>query len=589
MPSSPKDILTMEKKDAANELNNAGTVEDASSPAGQPADDRDRIIEEQMKEISALKEQVAYLINKLYGKKSEKSSDFPDQMKLSDFCDAFNEAELTQDPDAQEEVEFPDEETGRKKRKAKVINNEKYAGLPEKKEYLDIPEKDRVCPKCGTELEYIGEEYVRTELHFVPARMYKVQVYSKNYGCPKCKLGEVYDPPTIVKGRDGRCHALHGMISASTLAWILYQKYFNSMPLERQRRDWEDLYGIKVSSATFANWVIWNTEELLVPFFEHLHKEYLKREFKMADETPVQVLHEPGKKPESESFMWVYRTGEDGLPPIVLYKYEESRGGYHAADFLENCGGYLMCDGFSGYNALKNVKRCSCWAHVRRYLLEAIPKGKKDDYSQPAVQGLLYIEKLFLLERQIHTKHQNDFESIRKARLEKERPVLDALWSWLDKQDPVKGTRMFKAVIYMRNRKQYLETYLEDGRCSFSNNLTEQKCKSFVIGRKNWLFSTSVKGADASSVVYSIAETARTNGVNVYYYFRYLLDKISKAKKEEMDKLLAANPAVAKKELAKQVVIPEEILESLVPWNQSVRTAVENLYIADLDDRSGLS
>ena len=587
MPSSPKDILTIEKKDAANELNNASgqqTGDDLNS-AGT-ASEKDQIIKEQQKEIAILKEQVAYLTNKLYGKKSEKTSEFPDQMKLSDFSDIFNEAELLQDPDAPEEVELPDTGTSKKTpRKAKIVNAEKYAGLPEKEVFLDVAQSERVCPKCGTELEFIGNEFVRTELHYVPAKMYLVKVYSRNYGCPKCKTGETYDPPTIIKGRDGKCHMLHGMVSASTIAWILYQKYCNSMPLERQCKDWENLYGLKVSTATFANWVIQNTDDFLRPVFGYLHKKLLERDFLMADETPVQVLHEPGKKPESQSFMWVYRTGEDGGVPIVLYHYEESRGSYHAADFLGDFEGYLMCDGFGGYNVLKKAKRCSCWAHVRRYLLDAIPKGKKEDYSEPAVQGFLYVEKLFRIERQIRIKHQKDYESIRKARLEKERPILDALWSWLDKQHPIKGTKMDKAVIYLRNRKKHLETYLEDGRCSFSNNLTEQKCKAFVIGRKNWLFSTSVKGADASSIAYSVAETAKANGVNIYYYFRYLLDKIAKIKKDETDKLMAADPVTAKKELAKQVTIPDEILETLMPWQQSVRTAVENLYLADLDER----
>ena len=141
-----------------------------------------------------------------------------------------------------------------------------------------------------------------------------------------------------------------------------------------------------------------------------------------------------------------------------------------------------MCDGYSGYNSLPHVKRCSCFAHVRRYLLDAIPKGKKDDYSEPAVQGYLYIEKLFLIEKRIREKHK-DADAIKDVRNKMERPVLDAFFTWLDRQKPVKGSRFDKAVTYIRNRKPYLLTYLEDGRCSLSNNLTEQGCKSFVIGR----------------------------------------------------------------------------------------------------------
>ena len=95
----------------------------------------------------------------------------------------------------------------------------------------------------------------------------------------------------------------------------------------------------------------------------------------MADETRIQVLKEPGRNPETDSFMWLFRSREDGLAPIILYHYTEIRAGFHAAAFLKGFRGYLEIDGYRGYNKLPGIKRCSCWAHMRRYFVDAVPKG----------------------------------------------------------------------------------------------------------------------------------------------------------------------------------------------------------------------
>ena len=169
------------------------------------------------------------------------------------------------------------------------------------------------------------------------------------------------------------------------------------------------------------------------------------------------------------------------------------------------------------------------------------------------MQGYLYIEKLFLIEKRIREKHKSA-DAVRNARIKKERPVLDAFFAWLDRQKPVQGSRFDKAVIYIRNRKPYLLTYLEDGRCSLSNNLTEQGCKSFVIGRKNWLFSDQPVGAHTSAMIYSLVETAKLNGVNPYYYLRYVLERMS------------AIPLFARESNA--------ALDDLMPWSVKLQEAI---------------
>ena len=271
----------------------------------------------------------------------------------------------------------------------------------------------------------------------------------------------------------------------------------------------------------------------------------------MADETPVQVLNEPGRRAQTKSYMWVYRTGEDGLPPIILYGYSETRAGDNAKNFLNGFKGYLECDGYQGYNKVPDIKRCSCWAHVRRYLIDAIPKGRQYDYTNPAVQGVQYCNKLFEIEDSINKKHVS-FEERYKLRLQKEQPVLEAFWSWLEAQNPVKNSRLDKAVTYISNRREFLDTYLEDGRCSLHNNLSENAIRPFTVGRKNWLFSDSPQGAEASAIAYSIVEMAKANNLNIYKYITYILE-------QRLDNNWS-----------------DEQLETIAPWNEAVIDVCKN-------------
>lgn len=298
----------------------------------------------------------------------------------------------------------------------------------------------------------------------------------------------------------------------------MYQKYFNGMPLYRQERDWKQC-GANISRTTFANWIIANAQDFFTPMYACFRKKLLARSFAMADETPVQVLQEPGRRAQTQSYMCLFRSGEDEGPPIILYKYAPTRAGDNAVEFLE---------GYSGY------------------LIDAIPKGKQLDYTQPSVQGVMYVNRLFEMEDKIRKKHAGDYEAIRKAGLEKEKPVIDGFLSWLEQQKPTRGSRMEKAITYIRNREAYLSRYLEDGRCSFSNNLSENAIRPFVVGRKGWLFSDTPAGAETSAVIYTMVENAKANGVNVYQYLKLILEKQpnNRMSDEELECFTPWNPEV---------------------------------------------
>ena len=474
------------------------------------------IIEEKTAHEMVLQEQVDYLTKKLFGTSSEKTlADIPGQLNL------FNEAEAEQDP------ELPEEDCSQepRPRKKKATHAELFKGLKVHKEVIPLNEEDKVCPVCGTPMERIGEEYVRRELVFTPAICEVYEYYTESYGCPDCKEGKGdTEKSVIVKSKVPPALIGKGPASSSTVAWTIYQKYANGMPLYRQEKDWKE-YGAAVSRTTLANWIIYSAEHYFRPLYDYFHRQLLLREFLMADETRVQVLKEPGRSAESQSFMWLYRTGEDGLPVILLYGYTPTRSGDNAADFLDGFQGYLETDGYQGYNKVSGIKRCSCWAHIRRYFVDAIPKGKQLDYNQPAVQGVHYCDRLARLESSISGKCGADYEKRKQMRLEKEKPVLEAFWAWVDSQKPVRNTRLDKALTYVKNRRETSMTYLEDGRCSFTNNLSENAIRPFTVGRKNWLFSDSVEGAEASAIAYTMVEMAKAHNLNIYQYLSYVLEQ----------------------------------------------------------------
>ncbi|WP_312370349.1 IS66 family transposase [Lachnoclostridium sp.] len=144
------------------------------------------------------------------------------------------------------------------------------------------------CPYCNTPYEVLGEEAVRRELQYVPASVKVLEYVSVTYICPQCKEDDV---PYIVKANVPKGLMKHSLASPSSVAWVMYQKYANGSPLYRQEKDWSQ-YGIELSRTTLANWIIYCSEKYFKPMYEYFHKQLLKRQFLMADETTVQVLNE---------------------------------------------------------------------------------------------------------------------------------------------------------------------------------------------------------------------------------------------------------------------------------------------------------
>ena len=211
--------------------------------------------------------------------------------------------------------------------------------------------------------------------------------------------------------------------------------------------------GIRLSRQTMSDWILKAAEDYLTPVYEQLHKELLKRNVFHADETTLQVLHEPGKKPQSDSYMRLYRTGGDTDKPIVLYEYQPGRGAKHPKEFLDGFHGYLHADGYAGYHSLpEEITVVGCWAHLRRKFDEAVKSlPKKMQKDAPAATGECYCSRLFKLEQAFAELTP---EERYEKRLEQAKPVLDALLSWANEMQAKTAPKsaLGKALNYLKEQ-----------------------------------------------------------------------------------------------------------------------------------------
>ena len=467
-------------------------------------------IKDLQNQVSNLTEMVLLLRKEKFGSSSEKT---PKQIEGQ--LSLFNEAEIEADSKSAEPVICC--KGSMYHRKPKASREKLLKNLPIEEFPCVLHPDDMFCNQCGTALKEIGFVKARDEIEYIPAKVQIIRYMQQACECPTCKHTV---RPFIKKAAVPRSVLNHSLASPSSVSYVMYQKYVNSIPLYRQEKDWEQM-GIALSRAIMANWVIRSTQEHFEPVIKHMRTELLKREVIHCDETPVQVLKEEGKKPQTKSYMWLYRTGNDGKAPIILYDYQPSRSGDNAASYLKDFKGYVHSDGYSGYNKLDGITRCGCWTHLRRKFVEAIPDKKAVDAPLTSAEiGRDFCNQLFKVEESL--KDLTPKERFCK-RLELEKPILEAFWCWLESLTVLKGSALGKAVTYAMNQRPFMENYLLDGRCAISNNAAENAIRPFTVGRKNWLFADTPKGASASAAVYSIIETAKANGLNVFVYLQHLL------------------------------------------------------------------
>ena len=470
-------------------------------------------------ELKSLERQNQWLIEQLTGAKKKlygASAETATEEAVEQMNFLFNEAEIYEDKRAereQAETTTVKEHTRRRSGSVRDI-------VPEDIEVRVVEhrlsEEERVCPECGTVMVEIGKEEKET-LRLIPAQAWVQKDVYYTYACRNCKENNIETPivktprePSVIPG---------SFASPEAIAEVMVEKFVMYSPLYRQEQAWKSR-NILLTRQTMSNWLVRSAEDWLKPLWEALHKRLLTAAVIHADETEVQVLHEPGKKATDKSYMWLYRTGRFEDQQIVLYEYQPGRSGKNPKAFLEGFHGYLQTDGYAGYHAVRGVTHAGCWVHARRKFKEAedaLPKGKK---TGAAVEGEAYCDKLFAIEEKLAELPP---EERYEKRRELEQPVLDAMEAWAAKRSAAPKSKLGQALHYLKEQWPNLVNYMLDGKIDLSNNLAERSIKPFVMGRKNFLFMNTPGGAKAGAVIYSIIETAKANGLDPYRWLCFLL------------------------------------------------------------------
>src|SRR6056297_18336 len=488
--------------------------------------------------IDYLEEHIRLLTNEIFGRRSEKRPE-PDEKQLS----LFGQAEPAPEP-AEEQITVY--EHTRKKRGRKPLPKD----LPVKEVIHDIDEDEKVC-SCGERLSHCGQE-TSEKLDIIPAKMQIIRHVRYKYACKSCE-GTEDEGPTVKIAPNPPQIIPKGIATPGLLAHILVSKFEDALPFYRQEKIFAR-QGVELGRATMCGWAV-KAADQCEPLLEMLGKEIRSGPLINIDETPVQVMNEPGRANTTKSYMWVFRGGPPGKSGVI-YQYHPTRAGKVPLEFLKDYQGYAQTDAYRGYDALDKVPGISlvgCWAHVRRKFTEVVKasgKGKKGH----AQEVLDYIGRLYAVEK---SGRKNEFtpEQMVELRRDQSAPILEKLYDYLNAlsgQTPPKGL-FGKAVNYALSNWPLLDRYLENGHITPDNNAAENALRPFVVGRKNWLFNGHPRGAAASAAIYSLIETAKANGLKPYFYLRYLFDHLPLAETaEDYKKLLPQNLSTG------QIALPAE-------------------------------
>lgn len=482
-------------------------------------------------EIELLREQISHLYHKLFGRKSEKN--FPDSESLQ--LPLFDMPEPDPDEAKEEEVEVLSHFRKTKGRKPLPST------LPRVEIIHDIDPEEKVCP-CGARLSKIGED-VSEKLDIIPAVIQVIQHIRPKYSCKSCE--GIEDKKATVKiAPVPRQLIPKGIASGGLMAHILTAKFADALPFYRQEKQFTRL-GATIPRSTMCNWAM-KVAESCNPLKTLLHKEILSGPLINADETTVQVLKEPGSLPTSKSYMWIFRGGNPRAPSLYFH-YHQTRAGDVAAKFLLGYQGVVQTDGYVAYDFLdhqNNIAHVGCWAHARRKFIDAQKaRGKKTKKAGSVEVALGFIRNLYAIEKKAKRKNLEGAELLELRKTEA-KPVLEKMHAWLSKKSLqiVPKSLLGIAIKYTLNQWPKLSGYIKSSHATPDNNLAENAIRPFCVGRKNWLFSGTPEGAQASATIYSLIESAKANKLEPYKYLRYLFEKLPFAETvEDYKKLLPSS------------------------------------------------
>jgi len=398
----------------------------------------------------------------------------------------------------------------------------------------DISDEDKVC-NCG-DIKHRIKEVVSEQYDIVPAKFQIIQNVRFVYGC-RCGEKPLTTPlaPFILPKTQ---------VTPSFLATIAVQKFEDALPLYRQAKIFKNRFGVPFDDTTLANWMV-KASDKLKPFMQRLRERLLENEYIQADETTLQVVNAHKGKATKKSYIWM-GVGIDKYKVVYMH-YANNRSAVASTALLNGFSGYLQTDGYAGYNDVvktNDMTHLACWAHARRKFADIVKSGVSDSQSKIyAQEAITLIQKLYKIEREIKDDPPDKKLIIRK---EKSQPIINDIRAWINTKffkAQELGGAIAKAFVYLNNQFSKLEVYIIDGRLNIDNNGAENHIRPMVLGRKNWLFATSVKGAEAIATWYTIIETAKANGLEPYHYLKYLLTEFPYYQRDKRD------------------------IEELLPWN----------------------
>jgi transposase len=494
-------------------------------------DRQQAMIEERDALITFYREWKRLIDSQRFGAKSERfASD--EQGRL------FNEAEAlaaSDDASAEDDVAVPAHT--RRRRRPRTLPD----FLPVQEIVHDLSDEEKICPHDASHrLVEIGREQ-SDQLKFIPATVEIVRHIRPKYACQACKQGVRIAPmPKLPVPKS--------LATPSLLAQVATSKYVDGLPLYRQEKIFERL-GLDLSRATLAHWMV-KMGELVEPLVARIRDDVRRGDIVQCDETPFQVLKEPGKRAQSPSYLWALRGGETSHP-LIYYEYDPSRSGEVPKRLLRGFEGFLQTDGYEGYAAIgrePGVVHVGCWAHARRKFDEALrgqrskkAGAKKTAKQSKARQALTQIQALYAIERSLKEASPEERHRERQVR---SRPGVEKLREWLDASigsvPPQSLTG--KAMAYLDRQWPKLVRVLEDGRLPLDTNLVENAIRPFVVGRKAWLFADTMAGARASANLYSLIETAKANRIEPWRYLNHLFEALPRIDNSaELEALLPRN------------------------------------------------
>lgn len=494
---------------------------------------------EQKVEIDRLGELFKQALERAFGKKSEKIIVQPvGQLSFFDGIVSENEVVIT--------PAEPKQSVAAHTRKKKRTFEEIYRDLPSEVIPYALTDEEKICKRCGGDMHILPPD-TRYEITHQPAVFKAVKLVIETCVCKHCqnmkgKNGKIL-PPVFVRAKAPAALIEGSYASPSLLASEIDKKFSMHLPITRIESSYKSM-GFERSKQTICNNFI-DCADILKPLYNVMHRTFLKLKYAHGDETPGQVNHAKGKDKPVKGYFWVYLAGKYEKVRMVLYDHQLGRGSEYPKKFLKGFKGYFHCDAYAAYDTVPGLILVRCLAHVRRRFFDAVKvQSDEDDLTTVAGQGLLMINEIFHIEgrdpKDPHKKSDYSQEEIAAIRKKYTSKMFEQFFEWCGKkkEDYLPSEKTREAITYALNQKKDLMRILEDPKLELTNNAAERAVRPVTVGRKNWLFCDSEKGAHAAAVLYSIVNTAKMNGLKVYDYLNWVFERIRNCDFNKMEDLV---------------------------------------------------